>query len=212
MIWWLEIPAVTHCRVLLAKETEASLQEAEEKLREHLDQNKANHNTCHMIHIMPLLALAYKKQDRTEEALTILEEAVVMGEPGGWIRPFIELGPPMADMLQQLHKQNVAVEYIERLLSAFRRDEQVVVPDESDQDISSPVPPSPISQPLLEPLTNRELEILELLAQRLQNKEIAEKLFVSTETVKSHLKNIFGKLNASNRREAVQRAKTLNIL
>jgi ATP/maltotriose-dependent transcriptional regulator MalT len=121
----------------------------------------------------------------------------------------------MADMLQQLHKQNVAVDFIERLLTAFGDDEAEPSPlsvSSSAPSPTLPVFPSPASQPLVEPLTNRELEILELLAQRRQNKEIAEKLFISTETVKSHLKNIYGKLNVSNRRQAVQRAKNLNIL
>jgi len=67
-------------------------------------------------------------------------------------------------------------------------------------------------QPLVEPLTNRHLEILELLDQRLQNEEIAEKLFISPETVKGHLKHIYQKLLASNRRAAVSRAKALGIL
>jgi LuxR family maltose regulon positive regulatory protein len=121
----------------------------------------------------------------------------------------------MADLLKRLMRQNVAVGYIGKFPAAFGDDEQVVVPEASiSQATPTPSisPPSPPPQPLIEPLTNRELEILELLAQRRQNKEIAEKLFISTETVKSHLKNIYGKLNISNRRQAVEKAKKIGIL
>ena len=117
----------------------------------------------------------------------------------------------MADLLKQLIEQNVAVDYIGRILDAFKEDEHRATQDESDQ-LTSP-PPLPLStQPLVEPLTNRELEILDLLAQRFQNKEIAEKLFISPETVKKHLNNIYGKLSVSNRRHAVEQVRDLGIL
>lgn len=74
------------------------------------------------------------------------------------------------------------------------------------------VPRSHHPQPLVEPLTHRELDILNLIEQKLQTKEIAEKLFISPEIVKSHLKNIYQKLSVGNRREAVEKAKTLGIL
>jgi len=80
----------------------------------------------------------------------------------------------------------------------------------------TPFTPLPLSsspsRPLVEPLTNRELDILELLTQRLSNKEITEKLFISTTTVKGHLQNLYGKLNVKKRREAVEKAQTLGIL
>ena len=210
MIWWLEIPAVTHCRALLAEGSDESLEKAETKLGELLQLNQDNHNICHMIQMMPLLAMVYQKQGRVDKALTILERAVDLANPGGWIRPFVELGSPMGDLLKRLIKNNVAVEFVGKLLAALEGDESEAVPDMSESKPA--VEPSVRPQPLVEPLTNRELDILDLLAQRLQNKEIADKLFISTETVKSHLNNIYQKLNVSNRRDAVEKAKTLGIL
>ena len=215
MVWWLEIPAVTHCRALLAEGSDESLEKAEIKLRELLRLNQDNHNTCHTIHIMPLLAMVYHKQGRDDEALTILEEAVDLAKPGGWIRPFVELGSPMAELLKQLLRQNIHTEFVEKLLAAFS-DKQTGPPSlpapPSPSPQVSPSPSHPTPQPLVEPLTNRELDILELLARRLQNKEIAEKLFISPETVKTHLNNIYQKLSVTNRRNAVERAKSLGIL
>ncbi len=103
-------------------------------------------------------------------------------------------------------------------LAAFRDDEHRTVADATDHESPPPHPPispsprPPTSQPLVEPLTNRELDVLDLLAQRWSNKEIAEKLFISTTTVKGHLQNIYGKLNISKRGEAVEKAKKIGIL
>jgi ATP/maltotriose-dependent transcriptional regulator MalT len=87
------------------------------------------------------------------------------------------------------------------------------VEGESETDKPRLASGRPVSwQPLVEPLTNREMDVLELLAARYRNKEIAEKLFVSSETVKGHLRNVYQKLDARNRREAVVRAEDLGII
>jgi LuxR family maltose regulon positive regulatory protein len=89
------------------------------------------------------------------------------------------------------------------------------VPEAADRPTASPRQPqhpSPLSQHLVEPLTNRELDVLDLLEQRLSNKEIAAKLFISPKTVKKHLDNIYGKLNVSSRRQAVEKVVALGIL
>jgi LuxR family maltose regulon positive regulatory protein len=221
MLFWLEIPSVTRCRALIAKGSTANLREAEERLGEYAELNEAYHNTCQLIGILSLQAMALEKQHKRDEACAALERALMLARPGGLILPFVELGPPMADLLKRLIKKNVAVEYIDRILAAFRDDKQVAVPEASDAQaapapsLEPPSPHSPAStslQPLDETLTNRELQILELLAQRLQNKEIAEKLFISVETVKAHLKSIYLKLDVSTRRQAITRAKALGIL
>jgi len=211
MTIFLEIPVITHCRVLLlAQGAETDFQEVEKKLQEYVRLNEAHHNTYQIIGIKVLQSLAIYRQGRLDESLNVLRQAVALGEPGGWIRPFVELGLPMADLLNRLIKKNFAVDYIGKLLAAFTDDKQVVAPDESNAQADSVL--SKKSQPLVEPLTNRELDILELLDQRLQNKEIADNLFISVETVKTHLNNIYQKLNVSNRREAVKQAKAMGVL
>ena len=215
MALWLEVPVITRCRVLLAEGSDAGLQEADKRLQQCLRLNQTHHNTCQTIQIMVLQSLVLDKLRRAHEALTVLEEALALAEPGGWVRPFLELGPPMADLLNRLKKQNIAVGYTEKLLAAFRDDEQMRVQKAAEKPVPSPYPslrPAIPSQPLVEPLTNREVDILELLAQRLRNKEIAEKLFISPETVKAHLRNLYQKLEVSNRREAAERAKDLGIV
>ena len=197
MLLWLDLPDITQCRVLLAAGTDTDLQEAENKLKACMQLSQAQHNTFQRIHILPLLALVYEKQGRFEEALTVLEEAVNLAVPGGFIRPFVESGPTMVSLLKRLAEKNIAVDYIGHLLDA----------------LSPPThkPPS-MAQTSDGQLTNREHDILELLAKRMRTKEIAEKLFISTHTVNAHLKNLYRKLDVQSRRKAVARAKSLGIL
>ena len=215
LFMWLEAPSITQARVLIAEGTNDSLGKATELLATIRQLSEACRFTCQIIEVAVLQSTALEKLGRSNEAHKALEEALSLAGTGGWVRPFIEAGPPMADLLKELQKQNVAADYIDKILAAFRDDEQVLLQAAAGQPIASPhqpVRPSASSQSLEDPLTNRELRVLELLAQRLQNKEIAEELFISPATVKSHLKNIYRKLQVSNRREAVSRAKDLGIL
>ncbi len=213
MVWWLEIPAVTYCRAQIAHASDPRLEQSEARLRELLQLNQDNHNTCHMIQVLTLLALVCKQRNRVKDALSLLERAVDLAAPGGWIRPFVEAGPPMEQMLKQIPEPKVSVDFMQQLSAAFDEDrtvpEAAVHPSTPDEP---PIRPSAPAQPLVEPLTNRELDVLELLSQRLQNKEIADKLFITTETVKGHLKNIYQKLGVSNRRRAVEEAKRLKLI
>jgi len=155
--------------------------------------------------VLALQALLHDARGEQPAARSALERAVNLARLGGFIRLFLDLGPGMEGLLKRLIRRNINVDYVGKILAAFRDEKQVVVPDASDQDIPSP-------SPLIEPLTNRELEVLSLLEQRLRNKEIAEKLFISPETVKRHTINIYQKLSVNSRREAVAKAEGLGIL
>jgi LuxR family maltose regulon positive regulatory protein len=196
LIFWLEIPRITHCRVLLAEGSDAGLQEAENKLQECLRLSRSQHNTYQMIGIMVLQSLTLQQQGRTDEALAVLEEAVDLARPGRFIRPFVESGPTMEGLLKRLAEKNIAVDYIGQLLAAFP---------------PTPHPRSSIAQPLDKHLTDRELQILDKATLLLTNKEIGAKLFISPGTVKAHLKNIYRKLDVNTRRQAIVKAKTLGI-
>jgi LuxR family maltose regulon positive regulatory protein len=126
-----------------------------------------------------------------------LERALRMAEPEGYNRLFADFGLPMARLLQEAYSRDVMPEYIEMLIAAFNV--------ASMFDISA-------QDSLPEPLTPREQEVLELVAAGLTNREIAEKLVVSPETVKKHTGTIYGKLGASNRTEAAAKARALNLL
>jgi LuxR family maltose regulon positive regulatory protein len=152
-----------------------------------------------------------------------LERAVTLAQPGGFVFPFIELGPPMAKLLRQLRSNRIAVEFIDRLLAAIPDDpgggaepmgSGVGETPSLVQTLTDSLPnQSPESiEAAIDALTNRELETLELLSQRLYDKEIAKAMSISVWTVKSHVKHIYEKLHVNNRRQAVAKAEQLGLL
>jgi LuxR family maltose regulon positive regulatory protein len=204
------MPQLTLVKILLAQDTTDSRRQAADLLDQLHDFLASIHYKKSLIEVLALQALLHDTLGDEPVAHEKIAKALALAEPSGFIRLFVDLGPQMADLLKRLHKQNVAVDYIEKLLAAFRDDEKVLVQDVSESQASLTLAASP--QFSEDRLTNREIDVLELLAQRLRNKEIAEKLFVSPETVKGHLKNMYRKLQVSNRREAVEKAKALGIL
>ena len=145
-----------------------------------------------------------------------MEKSIELAQPGGFIRPFLDLGAPMIDLLKQLHKQNVAEDYIGRILTAFKHDEPHAAQEVPSRQVASGPNATPVpdyqGSLLVEDLTQRELDVIVCLAEGLSNKEIGSKLFLSALTVKKHLYNIYQKLDAHSRTVALNKARELGIL
>jgi LuxR family maltose regulon positive regulatory protein len=131
-----------------------------------------------------------------------------LAEPGGFIRIFIDEGITMAQLLAEAAARGVMPAYVGRLISAFEAEKS----SSSGESHRTSSPASPLSQPLDEPLSQRELEVLQLIAQGLSNREISERLFLALDTVKGHNRKIFDKLQVQSRTEAIARARELGLL
>jgi LuxR family maltose regulon positive regulatory protein len=154
-----------------------------------------------VIEVLILQALAFQAQGNTSQALIPLERALTLAEPEGYVRIFVDESAPMARLLYQAAERGILPEYTGKLLAAFPEIE--LSPVELRQE------PKP---ELIEPLSDREIEILELIAEGLTNREIAQRLIISPGTVKVHASNIYGKLGVHNRTQAVARSRALGIL
>lgn len=200
---WLEVPVLTRARVLIADASTAHLALAADLLRTVRQQAEACCYVPQMIEAQVLQSLALEKQGSTVEALEVLNEAVELAEPGGWIRPFIEIGPTMAGMLARLPDQQRETRFVTQIRSNFGVAKVGLTPVGGT---------GLVQQPLVEALTNREHDVLVLLSQRLSDKEIAAQLSISVATVRTHLKHLYAKLGVQNRRQAVLESKELGIL
>jgi LuxR family maltose regulon positive regulatory protein len=157
------------------------------------------------LRVMVLQALALHAHGETDEAAPLLGEALALAERGGFVRIFVDEGLPMARLLSEAAARGIMPHYRTKLLAAFEAEGQ-------GSEEESYLPSSRFAQPLTEPLSQRELEVLELIAQGLSNREICERLFVALDTVKGHNRRIFGKLSVQRRTEAVEKARSLDIL
>ena len=153
--------------------------------------------------VMVLQAIANHVHGEKDVAGQLLDEVLALAEPGGFIRTFVDEGPPMARLLYEAVSHGIAPDYVHRLLAAF--------PSEEPQQAVKIKSHDPEAE-WFEPLSEREIEVLQFIAEGLTNQEIAAKLYISPNTVKAHSRNIYGKLNVSNRTQAGARAKALGIL
>ena len=197
-------------KVLITRRTAKNLSEADALLSRMHDYYASIHSTRVLIDILILQAMVRVVQGDESLALEKLAEALTLAEPGGFIRPFLDQGPEMADLLSRLVKRKPAARYARHILKSFDGGKTPSSGDESyDRERSRSSYPD---APLIEPLTNREIEVLEMLGKGLSNNDIAQRLFISPETVKRHLSTIYSKLDVKNRHQAVISAKTFGIL
>ena len=154
----------------------------------------------HLIDLHVLQALALDALGDLNQALSSLERALALAEPQGFVRIFLDNGDPMVRLLKDAARRDISTDYAISLLNQVATKPQ---PDESN-DASSVL--------LIEPLSDRELEVLKLMAQDLSYQEIADQIMVSLNTVRTHVKNIYSKLMVHKRSQAITKARELHLL
>ena len=155
-----------------------------------------------VIEILVLQALAYHTQGDLPAALLPLQHALALAEPQGYVRMFLDEGASMRQLLREVSAREIMPDYANKLLTAFEAEKR------KGEDKPDLLP----GQPLIEPLSQRELKILQLIAQGLSNREIGERLFLALDTIKGHNRKIFDKLQVQSRTEAIARARELGLL
>ena len=193
---------LSQARVHLAQGDISSALALLEKLHEQIE---AKGWADERLKVMVLQALALRAHGETDKAVQVLSDALALAEPEGFIRIFIDEGVPMAELLAEALSRGLMPDYIGRLMAAFEAEQQ-------KSKGKSTLPITPPVQALAEPLSQRELEVLQLIAQGLSNREISDKLFLALDTVKGHNRKIFDKLQVQRRTEAIACARELGLL
>ncbi len=163
-----------------------------------------------VLEILIVRALANGRRRARDDALATIERALVLAAPEGYIRRFVDEGPPMLTLLHAAAAHGIAPDYITRLLAAFPA---TLKAEGGTRNIASAnLPSASHVLPLVEPLSQRELEVLRLIAVGKSNAEIAQTLVIALSTVKTHTNSIFGKLQVTSRTQALARAHDLQLI
>jgi LuxR family transcriptional regulator, maltose regulon positive regulatory protein len=188
--YFYEVDALTLARLLIAQ---GSLEDAESLLLRLQRAAVAAGRGGSLIEILILQAITFTAQKHGEEALSALAHALHLAKPEGFVRIFLDEGPPMVEILRRAVAQGLHTHYALHLLNAL------------SETVTAP-------QPLIEPLSERELEVLRRVAAGYSNNQIAQELVVAVSTVKKHISNIYDKLEVESRTQAVARARELGLL
>jgi len=205
LVWAEELEQIAVLRVRLAQ---GRWQEAAGSLSSLAAQAGAGGRTGRLIEILALQALAWRAQGEPERGYAALAKALTLAEPEGYVRVFVDEGSAMARLLKEMlikargRQSGRHLRYVHRLLAASG----------ARAACAGALAGPPGGEALVEPLSERELEVLRLAAEGLSNREIAARLIVTVGTVKTHLHNVYGKLGVEGRMQAVARARALNLL
>ncbi|MCJ7520124.1 MAG: LuxR C-terminal-related transcriptional regulator [Anaerolineaceae bacterium] len=201
-----EFDHITLARVLLARyqsdRADGSISGVLGLLDRLLNAAKEGGRKGNVIEILVLQAIAYHAQGDLPAALLPLQHSLALAEPEGYVRMFLDEGSSMMQLLREASAREIMPDYTDKLLAAF----------EAEKRKSEDKPDLPHAKLLIDPLSQRELEILQLLAKGLSNREIGERLFLALDTIKGHNRKIFDKLQVQSRTEAVVRARELGML
>jgi LuxR family maltose regulon positive regulatory protein len=202
-----EVQQVSLARVYLAQDEYDRVLAIFDRMRA---QAQAAGRKAHVIELCLIKALALQAQGHTDAAIEALEQSLSLAAPEGYVRLFLEEGEPLATLLRQVAARGNAPDYANRLLEAF----DVLEPRRARPTLPHPTrrPSSAESVTLVEPLTRRELHVLQLIHEGYSNQEIAEELVLALNTIKRHTSNIYSKLGVNSRTQALAQARQLGLL
>ena len=160
------------------------------------------------LRLLPLKSLIFARLGEQKEACETLEQALIMAKPQGYKRSFLQYGEALVPLLRELFEKKQHQEFILELLTSIEGQASTKPPGMADPMAKTSLP----ERSLIESLSERELEVLQWIANGSTNREIAQELVLSLHTVKTHASNIYSKLGVKNRTEAVSRARLLGLL